>query len=947
MKDIILRLSLSAALLCAATCTALAQDIPLYRRGYTVEESTMPPSPEPASAVRRTDMHLSLCRGMAEYDVPFKTIKGRELSIPISLHYASGGIKVDEIAGVAGLGWNLVAGGCVTRTVIDMPDEFTAPFMEHAMPSGSLLDSLVAMAGTDTELLFLGKLTGHRTDSSLDRFAYNVMGLSGSFVITDDGSVFQLEGDGVRITPERRGTEIVSFTITGPDGTVYVLSDTEEASHDGSGDTPFTPTSGEPDRWDAVTTWHLTSVTSPSGLETASFSYSSGGTWERDVYSVRKTLSCTKSTAMGENTSTTTETSFIANSYQTKVLTSISLSGFTASFSYAEGTGRCRHAVTAGSPAMNFPVRLVGISVTAPSGVVTDSLMVGTERHPYDGRIILSSLRLYRRGTLDDRWDFTYKALSTPVSRYSQDWFGFYNAEVEEGTPRGDLCPFLFSPNTSAPVLNYGQPDPSAAQYMSLLSADHDGAKTSFTYEGAAVTTSQGTVSVGIRVAKMTLSDAGTVKRIRRITYSGTTADGAAYPTVDMYATVSASLGMVSDYIPSYSWSLTLHEAPATEGPSTAGTRVLAAKVTDDDFADKFYLGPTARTVWEYDVTGMRFGERYMLARFPAGWAAYYNDPSRSPSMVSPWVGVRDCYDDDGPALDPVPLRREVYSCDSGVYTLVSSTDWSYGTATRQSVLTGYRASQVMRRLEYGHMEYGDIYHYPVYTTSTLGRTPTKVVNVGYHASGNDTTTVNSTYVTRLSIETPVRLASVSSSEAGTLRSLSFDYPDTWQGAGPWTAALRDAHRLDSPIRKQYRVISPGGPLPVPALKTETYSYGWAAIAGSQRLMPVLHRELNLGKESWQDSVITRDCLGSVSSFKEKGIPETVVLRSYSGLHPVAVIRNATMQQVAAALGGQAAVDAITVATAPSTAMMLAIAGLRSSLQGALVFTFSFEPERE
>ena len=77
--------------------------------------------------------------------------------------------------------------------------------------------------------------------------------------------------------------------------------------------------------------------------------------------------------------------------------------------------------------------------------------------------------------------------------------------------------------------------------------------------------------------------------------------------------------------------------------------------------------------------------------------------------------------------------------------------------------------------------------------------------------------------------------------------------------------------------------------------------------------MPVLHRELNLGKESWQDSVITRDCLGSVSSFKEKGIPETVVLRSYSGLHPVAVIRNATMQQVAAALGGQDAVDAITV----------------------------------
>lgn len=130
---------LTLALMLIASCLGLSaqESETMYERGATYLENTMPPSPDPASVVKYADVPFTHCAGMAEYDVSFYTLQGREFSIPIGLHYASGGIKLDEIAGVAGLGWTLNAGGCITRTVMDMPDEFVpsaGPF-HHEMPS--------------------------------------------------------------------------------------------------------------------------------------------------------------------------------------------------------------------------------------------------------------------------------------------------------------------------------------------------------------------------------------------------------------------------------------------------------------------------------------------------------------------------------------------------------------------------------------------------------------------------------------------------------------------------------------------------------------------------------------------------------------------------------------------------------------------------------------------
>lgn len=198
LKNLIKLIVLSAWIFLSVSFPSAAQGQTVYKRGATQLENLLPPAPEAASAVRFVDVPFSHSQGLACLDIPVYTVKGRELSIPVSLSYASGGVKLDEVAGVAGLGWRLEAGGCVTRTVVDMPDEFLSAELSHGMPSQAMLAKLDDPDDRSSEkAAFLRDIVWHRTDVSLDRYSYNVCGLSGSFVILDDGSVFHLSGDGV------------------------------------------------------------------------------------------------------------------------------------------------------------------------------------------------------------------------------------------------------------------------------------------------------------------------------------------------------------------------------------------------------------------------------------------------------------------------------------------------------------------------------------------------------------------------------------------------------------------------------------------------------------------------------------------------------------------------------------------------------------------------------
>ena len=91
-------------------------------------EGQVMPSPDATSMIKGINTPINLYNGTASVNVPLYTASANNgASVSVSLQYAGGGIKVNEIAGVAGLGWQLSAGGSITRVVRSLPDE-QAPF---------------------------------------------------------------------------------------------------------------------------------------------------------------------------------------------------------------------------------------------------------------------------------------------------------------------------------------------------------------------------------------------------------------------------------------------------------------------------------------------------------------------------------------------------------------------------------------------------------------------------------------------------------------------------------------------------------------------------------------------------------------------------------------------------------------------------------------------------
>ena len=878
---------------------------PTYHRGETVIESTMMPSPEASSRVKYADVPFTHSQGLAEYEIDFSTLKGRELSLPIRLSYRSGGIKLDETAGIAGLGWSLEAGGCITRTVMDMPDEMDELMMRHQMPSGALLDSLESNYHNVGSGNYAIKVAMHLIDAQLDRYNYSFCGLSGSFVIQGN-SVTHLSGDGVKISFQRDSTGAPGvFTLAGPDGTVYTFAAKEVGHHAGWVDEAHPMPSGKEDVWDAYTSWYLTKITSRSGLETATLQYGSAGKWEQDILPDSWTYTTTVHSSTPVESiyqRVIPDTHTIKHSYDVLKLSSISLGEFSVHFHYATGTGCDNHL----SEIHNHPVRLTGITLSHSEEGQLDSLVVGTLRHSKDGRIILNSLRRYRCGVLDDRWDFSYyeRPGIIKVCQGSQDWFGYYNSAFEpefvmigDPIPRStNKCPYYLNESLSIVPRSESQPVEKWASYLSLKSVDHDGAKTVFEYEGNRVHDT----SIGVRVKSISIADNNKTYKTRRFTYEEPYVDGPSAPVLQMYVTVSAPQDLNQSI--SQVWSTTLHETPVCIGLSVKDSKVYYRKVTETS-AD-------SKTEYKYKTDWIHLDGDNVLSRFPR--TIEYNELNRDFTGFNPWLGVQDGYRGIGPSSSPLLVRKTEYKKNaSGNWEKASSDSLTYVRELYDEVLVAYISTQVYNStVGVTTPQPLDVYHYPVYAAVAPERKPVTKLHVEYHPSGNDSTLVRTAYLPRSSFDEPLRPQSVSFVEGGVRRKLEYTYPDTYgpqlrplsqriASGGPativmWYDLLADQHCLNVPLRTDYYVEAESDSLSTTPVRSEELTYGYFSIQIPPRLSkrilyPKEHKEYYLGNECWRETIQERDLHGNPTKVKEKGKPLTEIEWGYNGLYPVQI----------------------------------------------------------
>ena len=80
-------------------------------------------SPTATEFVKYQRIPVSYFNGLPSINIPLYTAQIKDLELPLSLNYYASGVKVNQYPTYVGLGWNLNAGGCITRVINGRADE--------------------------------------------------------------------------------------------------------------------------------------------------------------------------------------------------------------------------------------------------------------------------------------------------------------------------------------------------------------------------------------------------------------------------------------------------------------------------------------------------------------------------------------------------------------------------------------------------------------------------------------------------------------------------------------------------------------------------------------------------------------------------------------------------------------------------------------------------------
>lgn len=245
-------------------------------------------SPNAAGIGLYGEIPVSGFTGTPEIAIPLYTINVGDFTIPISVSYHASGVRPDQHPGWVGMGWNVNAGGLISRTVKGMPDDCNANFpglkgVGYYFGSGALATSQW------NSLDYLTSLAQDRGDADFepDEFDFNFLGYQGKFMLNPDKTwgvqcdkpiKVEFSGAWMKVPFSYEGTAFQyvgysqsfdGFTLTAEDGTKYIFGKEANAIEYSIG---FFSQATE--TW-VATAWHLTKIILTDGQE-ITYSYDRG-----------------------------------------------------------------------------------------------------------------------------------------------------------------------------------------------------------------------------------------------------------------------------------------------------------------------------------------------------------------------------------------------------------------------------------------------------------------------------------------------------------------------------------------------------------------------------------------------------------------------------------------------------------------------------------------------
>lgn len=258
--------------------------------GYTQElwkpNTTVSSSPTAASLGQYIDFPVTLSNGLPNINIPLYELHSSRITVPISLSYHSGGIKVSERTSTMGLGWSLVAGGGINRVVNGLPDEGSRGFLNMVFPDEERPNS-----GYKLQCL-ANKIYNHYIpnyfsyDGQPDMFYYNFQGINGKFAFRNQPAlgakpqIATLPYAPIKIDYQPGDARLrPTFIITNTDGTIYEFGkdDRTDISTIGVSNAAdyYKDENENGDSYENSFTsaWYLTKIISADKSDTVSFVY--------------------------------------------------------------------------------------------------------------------------------------------------------------------------------------------------------------------------------------------------------------------------------------------------------------------------------------------------------------------------------------------------------------------------------------------------------------------------------------------------------------------------------------------------------------------------------------------------------------------------------------------------------------------------------------------------
>jgi YD repeat-containing protein len=255
---------------------------------YTGATPTVNPvSPNSAALFKAIDRPAGSFTGTTPISIPLCKVNAGDIDVPVAMTYNNGGIKLEEVAGSVGLGWNMSMGGRITRVLNGVADD------QNAGDSGYLYCALKPSAFPTVNLYFNVQyvdyvLRGWR-DLEPDMFYFDCNGISGKFYFDEQGNVRLVEQMPITIQRVMRystyeGNHIVGWILTDNNGTRYYFG-TDQSQATTCVDysyTTYTSRSsheqGLPSTPPATSAWHLLEIRDMNNENVVRFSYDSAST---------------------------------------------------------------------------------------------------------------------------------------------------------------------------------------------------------------------------------------------------------------------------------------------------------------------------------------------------------------------------------------------------------------------------------------------------------------------------------------------------------------------------------------------------------------------------------------------------------------------------------------------------------------------------------------------